>query len=364
MDQSPLNEIRALVVKGALDDAIQRCGEYLNGDFYHDETLFMLGACLQQKGLNGLSAVITSAAIDSRTTQNKPFPEAMVNLGSAYKAEHDNETAKKIWLQALRHEKAPRERAKIMTNMCSLYINEDQPLGAIEWSEKALAEDPHNPGAKANRGLAYLELGMWRKGWEGYRATYDAGDRHRRHYPGIGEWDGEPGQRVIVYGDQGIGDEIFFANSLADMQKICKSVILDCHPRLTKLFKRSYPEITVHGTRKDLSQLDWYTPGMADAAICLSDLPRFFRNEASDWRGEAYLKAADAQKISGTDTVLRAAARNSKNSPLRIGLSWTGGSKKTRTELRSFPVETLLPALKALAGRAILLAAIHAQRGT
>ena len=27
--------------------------------------------------------------------------------------------------------------------------------------------------------------------------------------PSIGEWDGEPGQRVIVYGDQGIGDEIF-----------------------------------------------------------------------------------------------------------------------------------------------------------
>ena len=102
---------------------------------------------------------------------------------------------------------------------------------------------------------------------------------------------------------------------------------------------------------------------MADAAICLSDLPRFFRNEASDWRGEAYLKAADAQKIGGADRAARSATSNSGASPLRVGLSWTGGSKKTRTELRSFPVETLLPALKARPECPILLAAIHAKRG-
>ena len=328
----PLERAQALVVKGDYDAAAQELSQFLNGDFYHDEALFMLGYLYQMRGMNGLSAVLTSAAIDSRQARRKkPFPEAMMNLGAAHKAEHQHDIAERIWLDALRHEKLPRERSKIMVNISGLYINEAQPEKALEWCDKALAEDPKNYGAMANRGMACLEMGRWREGWEGYRACYVTGDRPKRNYNRLPDWDGTPGQHVIAWGDQGVGDEIFFASCLADLQRVCRHVTLDGHPRLEHLFRRSFPEMTVHGTRKNLSELDWLRDCDAEAIVGLADLPGFFRN-AGEWDGKSYLKANYLDFP--------------RHAP-RIGLSWTGGTKKTRTDLRSLPIEALEPILRA-----------------
>jgi tetratricopeptide (TPR) repeat protein len=333
MEPTPLDICRSLVAKGDLDAAIQRLSEFLNGAFFHDEALFMLGACMMAKGMNGLSAVLTSAAIDSRAAKGRKFPEALINLGGAYKAERHNGIAERIWRDALEAETVPSERAKILANLAGLYVNEGDPERAIPLCDQALKEDPQNYGAQANRGMACLELGRWREGWRGFRATYLSEDRNRRVYPGIPEWDGSPGKRVICWGDQGIGDEIFFANSLPDLIAVSQKVILDCHPRLPALFQHSFPEIEVHGTRKDLSALPWLKDCGAEAAIGLADLPLFFRNETEEWRGAPYLKAPPHYRC--------------ERSGLRIGISWTGGTKRTRTDLRSLPLAAMEPILRA-----------------
>ena len=334
MFASALDESRVLIMRGEYDAAIQTLSAFLNGDFYHDEALFMLGASLMARGQNGLGAVITSAAIDARQTKKgRAFPEALTNLGGAYKAEHQNATAERVWLEALKHETLPKERAKILCNLAGLYINEGQPERAIEYCDQALVEDPNNHGAHTNCGMASLELGRWSDGWKGWAHTYATGDRTKRVYPDIPEWDGSPGKTVIVWGDQGIGDEIYFASALPDMQRVCKRVILDCHPRLPALFKRSFPEIEVYGTRKDLSELSWLDGCGADAAVALGDLFTHFRNANDDWGdGARYLKAEKMLHM---------------REGMRIGLSWTGGTKRTRTDLRSLPLEMLEPIIQA-----------------
>lgn len=324
-------------MRGEPDAAIQVLSEFLNGEFFHEEALFMLGAALQSKGLNGLGAVLTSAAIDARAVHKKPFPEALMNLGACYRAEHDNETAAKIWHDALRHETLPRERSKIMSNIAGLYVNEGQPATAIEWCDRALADDPKNWSAAAQRGIACLELGRWREGWEGWLRTYDCGERVHRQYGDIPVWDGTSGKHVICWGDQGIGDELFYASCLKDLERVCRKVTLDCHPRLPALFARSFPEIEVHGSRKDLSELDWLEESDAEAKVCISDLPGFFRNEG-EWDSAAYLKAHPLPHsgwLAGSPAIQR------------IGISWTGGSKRTRQDLRSLPLQLLEPILRA-----------------
>lgn len=331
---SPIEEARALIVKGDGTGAMDKLAEILNGDFYHTEALFLLGGLFIERGMNGVGAVITSAAIDSRETrEGKPFPEALLNLGGAHKHERQNDLAQIAWLAALKSETLPKERCKIMTNLASLHINEGDPTPALEWCDKALALDPNNYQTKAQRGMACLELGLWREGWEGWMATYANGDRKKRSYIDVPDWDGSPGKTVIVYGDQGIGDEIFNANCLPDIIRISKKVIFDCHPRLPALFQRSFPEIEVYGTRKHISQVDWLDDCGADASICVADLPRFFRNTDAEWGdGRAYLKAAPFADGGGHR--------------LRIGLSWTGGVKRTRTDLRSLPIDALVPILR------------------
>ena len=334
----PLDEARALVAKNDIAGAMDKLGQLLNGDFYHPEALFMLGACFMERGMNGVGYVMTAAAVEAKQArEGKAYPEALLNLGAACKKERQNDKAERIWLDALQAEKLPRELSKIATNIAGLYVNEGNPLPAIDWCDRAIELDAANHGAWVNRGMACLELGRWREGWEGFRHTYASGDRTPRRYAGIPEWKGEPGKTVIGYGDQGVGDEIFNASCLPDMIRRCKKVILDCHPRLETLFRRSFPEVEVHGTRKHLSQVDWLDDSGAEASCCLADLPRFFRNEDADWGdGTAYLKA---------DTGKDAALWYGAHAPA-IGLSWSGGTKRTRADLRSVPLEALEPIIR------------------
>lgn len=323
----------ANIAKGDTEAAIQELTLFLNSDFVNDEALFMLGACMMSKGLNGLSYVLTSAALEARQARSgKSFPEAMMNLGAACKAEHQHDNARRIWLDALDVETLPVERAKIMTNLSGLHVGEGCPEKAIEWCDRAIAEDPQNRGARTNRGIACLEMGRWREGWEGYAHTYATGDRTQRRYGELPVWDGSPGKHVIVFGDQGVGDELFYASCLPDMARVCRKVTFDCHPRLVNLFRRSFPDMAVHGTRKDLTELRWMRTCDAEASIGLADLPQFFRNTDAEWgSGAAYLRADPGLPKQG----------------LRIGVSWTGGSKRTRTDLRSIPIDMLLPILRA-----------------
>ena len=53
----------------------------------------------------------------------------------------------------------------------------------------------------------------------------------------------------IIYGEQGLGDEIFYGSMIEDAIKDCKKVIIDCDPRLESLFRRSFPKAYVYGTR-------------------------------------------------------------------------------------------------------------------
>lgn len=331
MGMSPFEEGRALAARGEVDPAIQKLSEALNGDFFHDETLFMLGGLLLAKGMNGLGAVITSAAIDARATKGKPFPEALLNLGGAYRAERKHDIARKVWEDALRHETVPSEISKILTNMAGLYINEGCPEKAIPICDEAIRIDPSNAKARVQRGMGCLELGRWAEGWDGWRHTHISGDRPLRNYPGIPEWDGAPDKTVIVWGDQGLGDELFFAACLKDMERFSKRVILDCHPRLDKLLQRSFPNLEVHGTRKDLTALSWLEGCDADASVALADLPYFFRKNG-EWDGAPYLIA---------DTGARPKVR-------RIGLSWAGGSKQTKADYRSVPLLALRPVIEAV----------------
>lgn len=348
-EPTKLDIAKSLIVKGDVDAAIQELSLFLNGDFFHDEALMMLGALVQGKGMNGVAAVLTSAAIDARAVTNRPFPEALMNLGAAYKAEHRNDIAAKVWADALAQETIPRARSRIMTNIAGLYINENDPEKAIAWCDRALREDPKNYGAHANRGIACLELGRWREGWAGWSHTYATGDRNLRRYGDLPVWSGTPGLHVIVWGDQGVGDEIYYASCLRDLQRVCRKVTLDCHPRLPALFARSFPEITVHGTRKDLTELEWLRDCDANAAICLADLPGILRNTDDEWSdGAAYLLPDLPSSLGALDKAPRRREPiEGRPYPLRIGLSWTGGTKRTRTDLRSLPIEALEPILKA-----------------
>ena len=61
-------------------------------------------------------------------------------------------------------------------------------------------------------------------------------------------WDGKAFDgTLLVYGEQGIGDQLMFGTVLEDLLKVQKNVAIVVDDRLTKLFARTYPSIDVYG---------------------------------------------------------------------------------------------------------------------
>lgn len=301
--------------------------EVLNSAFGNTEVLYLLGTLYLQQGRTGLAAALFKQAISLRGY----YPEALQNLGTCFRMENKLEAAEEMFRLTLEHNPS----AELWSNLGSLYVNNGTPEQALEYFDKALALQPDNQAIQFNRSLALLELGRWREGWAGYEAGFAGGNRRPRHYRDVPAWDGSAGETIIVWGEQGLGDEIMFASCLPDLIQRSKRVVFDCHPRLVTLFERSFG-ITCHGTRKTLA-CDWVEDVKADASVCVSSLAGRFRNEDSDFPGTSFLKFNPDKAAS-----LRAKG----DGRLRVGIAWSGGVKKTRTDLRTVPLKLWRPILE------------------
>lgn len=149
-------------------------------------------------------------------------------------------------------------------------------------------------------------------------------------------WDGRPGTRLLVVGEQGIGDEISFASMVNDAARD-NEVTLWCDARLEMLFRRSMPSVRVEGRRHIgpdtmyFSSLDYES---FDARCLSGSLGRYYRRNASDFPRTGFLTA---------DPDMRAAmrARLAQLPGKKVGIAWTGGKAPSYWHRRGLPQDDL-----------------------
>ena len=225
-------------------------------------------------------------------------------------------------------------KVNLLGNLAALCIDLGDYEKAQEWAKKALRIDPNKAGAKSNLGFTQLALGNWAEGWANYRNNIGTSDRRRQAYNNPPEplWDGSPGQAVVVYGEQGLGDEIVFASMVDDVAKTCRKVILDCDSRLENLFKRSFPQVTVYGTRAQ-ERLKWAAEDHAiDAVIPAGQVGEYVRQSPDDCPREPWL-VPDPFRVA-----MWKAAWGKIGKPV-IGIAWSGGIRKTGAKFRHATLE-------------------------
>jgi tetratricopeptide (TPR) repeat protein len=209
-------------------------------------------------------------------------------------------------------------KASAYMNLASLLINNGEYEEAEPVIRESLKHNPESRKAKGNLGMAQLAQGKWQDGWKNYSACLGLNERMKIDY-GLPDWNGEDG-RVIVYGEQGLGDEISFASMLPDFKG--KDVVIDCDHRLKGLFERSFPWATVHGGR-------WREnySGEADYQCAIGELGQFCRNSDSDFPRKPYLVADPLRRQQWKWL------KESVKKPL-IGIAWTGGASHTNAKAR------------------------------
>ena len=155
-----------------------------------------------------------------------------------------------------------------------------------------------------SRSICLIGLGEIEDGFREYEIRNAPEFRsYLLHYTKAPLWRGEDlkGKRVLVVGEQGLGDEFMFANTIPDLVRAVGDqgkLQIAVDPRLVSLFERSFPSAEVgtyddgkleeklvrifHWARKD-GDPDFYLP--------MGTPLQYFRKRLGDFPREAYLKA-------------------------------------------------------------------------
>jgi tetratricopeptide (TPR) repeat protein len=212
---------------------------------------------------------------------------------------------------------------------------------ALAMLDRAVALRPDAAAARFRRSELRLVTGDLPGGWEDYETRWRLPDVLRMNREMTPELLGRltlspraeelAGRRVLVVGEQGVGDVIMFASLLPDLAAIAAQVTCVVDPRLVRLFARSLPGVTFAPSGR-AGAVD---AGAFEKVVALGSLAFAFRRSQSDFPGRPYLKASP-QAAEAWRRRLTAAGPGP-----RVGVSWRGGVKRTRAVARSIDLDAL-----------------------
>lgn len=224
--------------------------------------------------------------------------------------------------------------ARARYNRGNARLNLGDAAGALEDIETALAlaepgDGPMMALAQASAKLASGEIGS---GWDAYEARLDPrlpaatrflseGARWTPHTP-------LSGRRLLVFGEQGLGDEVMFASVLPELVSAVGpsgKVVFAVEARLQSLFARSFPQVEVgsHRTARRNGATLRDAPfaqgeNAPDIWVPLASLLRQQRRDLTDFRQGPYLAADPGRTAAWRDRIDRDLGRGR----LRVGILW------------------------------------------
>jgi len=268
-----------------------------------------------------------------RALSIKPnYAEAYYNLGNACRDQDKLDQAVTHYQTALTIEP---EYVEAYYNLGNVLREQGKLENALAKYRKALMLRPNYGKAGFGEALAQLLQGDFTIGWRNFERRWLSTDHDtpKREYREP-DWSGEKlsSGNLLLWGEQGIGDEIMFAGLIPDVIRTGNHCILDCDPRLKPLFTRSFPEVNVvsgcgpggHPELKIASQLP------------IGSLPGLFRTT-----GSAFAVTTSPYVFANPTARKRLRARYADGRRL-VGLAWYTKSSKTG-RFRSIDLSLLAP---------------------
>jgi tetratricopeptide (TPR) repeat protein len=324
MPEAHANLGNTLQAQERLDDAVACYERALALKPDYAEAHYNLGNARQAQDL-----LAEAAACYERALALKPqLAQAHYNLGNTRQAQDNPEAAAACFERAIAIKPG---YAEAHYNLACVLQQQGRLGLALPHFQAAVELKPDYAQARFGQALAQIQSGDFRQGWRTYESRWQSIDHDTpmRAYP-LPLWTGEKlsNGRLLLWGEQGVGDEIMFAGLLPDVLRTGNPITLDCDPRLQPLFARSFPEIEV------VSNPD--PDALFAAHLPSGSLPGLFRISASDF-------AASTSSYLKPDPVERDRFRSSYSDGRRlVGLAWQTRNPKTGRK-RSIDLSTLKP---------------------
>jgi len=226
---------------GRLPEAERIYRQILAIDARQSDGLHLLGMVAYQAGRHHDAIAMIRKAISINGTQAAYHS----NLGTVLQSQGTLDEAATCYERALALQP---DLAEVHTNLGNIFQALDKLDQAIASHEQALELKPELPEAHYNLGLAQLLKGSFSSGWPNLEWRWQTKDHETpmRDYPQP-LWTGEElaSGRLLIWGEQGVGDEIMFAGLIPEVIRGGNRCVLECDRRLQPLFARSFPEIDV-----------------------------------------------------------------------------------------------------------------------
>tara|TARA_B110000977_G_scaffold100673_1_gene132115 strand:+ start:1 stop:1656 length:1656 start_codon:yes stop_codon:yes gene_type:complete len=350
--------------QGKLEEAIEAYNKALAIKSDYAEVYYNMGLALQEQGKleEAIEAYNKAVAI------KLDYAEAYNNMGNALTGQGHQEKAIEAYNKALAIKP---DYAEAYNNMGNALTDQSKLEEAIHAYNKALAIKPDFVEAYSNTGIALKDQGKLDEAIEAYNNALAIEPEYAEAHNNMSlsllalkdfnrgfkqsewrwrvkkltnqylksakpVWNGEENQRVFVWAEQGIGDEVMFASIIPELHAVSLQVIVRCDERLIPLFQRSFPAGVIYFSKAQEVPIDEY-----DFHIPLGSLPLTFRKSLDSFKNSAsgFLKH-DKEKTQR----LRSGILGGLSKKV-IGISWKTESTLRQSEKRNIKLSELIKVL-------------------
>jgi len=236
-----------------------------------------------------------------------------------------------------------------LMNTARLLVADGHYAGALRNYDRALKVAPQHATARWHRGLLRLTMGDLAGGWTDHEARRTL-PVHQVNVPSsIPAWDGKnaAGKTLLLWGEQGLGDQIQGVRFAAVLASLGARVIVQCAPALKRLFVNVDGAAQVLADGEPLPQCDAHVP-----MLSVPFLLKLF--DESSYDAGSYLQGSLGTALPRVSRFQTHDSNHAFNRT-RVGFAWAGSPGHTNDQLRSLPVSQLSPLLDGVSAQWISL---------
>ena len=348
-----------------LQESEKTCQQILKDCPQHAEALHLLGVIAYQVGENKIAVGLITQAIEmdsniyvffnslgnalqkqgrleesiqayQKATHFQPnYADVYSNLGVVLKAQGRLEESIRAYQKAIEIQPQFAEAYYNLSNSLRLQGKLEE---SIKTCQKAIEIQPDYAEAHKNLGIIFLLKGNLLQGWKEYEWRWRCNDINfeKRNFPQP-FWDGTHlnDKSILVWAEQGIGDEVMFASMFDNLCQMNADVIVECKDFLVPLFQRSFPEAQFF-PRENSPNLQLLNSAI-DYQIPMGSLGQWFRVDENSFK-----QSKQPYLVACTDQADKIKTRYQKLAEGRmlVGISWKStGINQRRALLKSTMLE-------------------------
>lgn len=284
---------------------------------------YNLAVVLSEVGEEDLAMVEYAACLEL----NPNFADALWNYGELLRLREHFQRALDCFDRLLRIEGTKRSKMAHRMAVCCAWLGLDERADGL-FSEQIELDD----GATTHWEYSHflLSRGRFTDAWPHYARRFDAGSvisLYRAEYP-FEFWKGQykAETTLVVFGEQGVGDEILFASFLPELLSRAEAagmrVVIGCRASICSLFQASFPNATVVAhevsTPVDMELLAEGTSQVWQ--VMIGDLPLWLPKP----QPKSFLTPTP-------EDVVYMKARLSQRGLFKIGLAWSANPRSVQS---------------------------------